>query len=215
MQILSISFNMRKVVIFKLITIIVAVTFYSLMQPINSAKADIKSVENFINDTAKLVLNIINSNEVETLKAQKLKQLFQATVDIDWMAKFALARVWRQLNTEQQYNYLNAYRDYLTQSYVSKFREYNGQEFTISLVKALDNNQYIVMTSMVSNSGSNNKLNVSYRCKEYSDGKIKIIDIIGENISLLTTQRSEFSSIIARESIEALIEILKSKVTSN
>ncbi len=42
-----------------------------------------------------------------------------------------------------------------------------------------------------------------------SNGIYKVIDVAAEGISMMTTKRSEFSSVILREGLDALIERLR------
>ena len=42
-----------------------------------------------------------------------------------------------------------------------------------------------------------------------SDGNYRIIDVAAEGVSMMTTKRSEFSSVIARDGIDGLIEQLE------
>ena len=53
-------------------------------------------------------------------------------------------------------------------------------------------------------------MEVDYKVKFYKNG-FKIRDVIAENISMLTTQRSEFSAILANNDVDYLIGQLESK----
>ncbi|MBI1954276.1 MAG: ABC transporter substrate-binding protein, partial [Proteobacteria bacterium] len=91
--------------------------------------------------------------------------------------------------------------------------EYNGQKFDITGVKEMGRGQYTVSTQVLLSDGSG-KVMVSYRCMIYSGSIIKIRDIISENISLITTQRSEFNSIMGASGIAGLVKLLKNRVTT-
>lgn len=107
--------------------------------------------------------------------------------------------------------YLGAYKQYLIKIYVPKFKEYNNQVVKIVSAKDMSNGQYQVMTQIIAVKGSEKTtLNISYRCKE-DNGKFQIRDIIGEDFSLLATQRSEFAAIIEKGGIDKLIQTLLNK----
>ncbi|CAL7963507.1 phospholipid transport system substrate-binding protein [Alphaproteobacteria bacterium] len=183
------------------------------------AYADAGNVKNFITKTARDVTAIINLGDTEQNKADKLQKLFEKVVDIEWMGKFALAKSWGKFTPDEQNEYMINYKAYLVRLYIPRFKEYNDQVLNITDVKTLSNQQYLIMTQIIlNNAGANSSgnspggiINVGYRCKEFDVNTILIRDIIGENISLINTQRSEFSSIIEKEGPTALITLLKSK----
>ena len=47
-------------------------------------------------------------------------------------------------------------------------------------------------------------LRVDWRVRE-TDYGLKVIDVAAEGVSMLTTKRSEFASVVAREGVDALI----------
>lgn len=182
-----------------------------LVFPLSSSYADKDEVNTFFQKTTKLVISIIQDNDLkENQKADKLKELFEQSVDIKWMARFAIAKYWNRMTDKQKNDYLDTYHGYVIALYVPKFREYNNNSVTINSIKAMERNQYMVSTQIIS--ANNKSYDVGYRCKQYDDSTIKIIDIQGENISLINSQRSEFSSIIEKDGVDYLISIIKSKI---
>ena len=72
-------------------------------------------------------------------------------------------------------------------------------------------NEYLVKTEIKSE--NNKSFRIDYKIRKESDGSYKIFDIIAEGISMITTQRSEFGSILSRNNISFLIEKLEAKVS--
>lgn len=177
----------------------------------NIAIADSKQAEDFISNTSNRVLKVIESNISTDKKSKQLEAIFTDIVDIDWMAKFAIAKFWKTMSDVEKNQYLGAYKQYLIKIYVPKFKEYNNQVVKIVSAKDMSNGQYQVMTQIIAVKGSEKTtLNISYRCKE-DNGKFQIRDIIGEDFSLLATQRSEFAAIIEKGGIDKLIQTLLNK----
>ncbi len=177
----------------------------------NIATADSSEAENFISNTSDKVLKVIESKISTETKSKQLEEIFSNVVDIDWMAKFAIAKFWKTMSDVQKEQYLGAYKQYLIKTYVPRFKEYNNQVVKIIAVKDMNNGQYQIMTQIVATKGSEKTtLNISYRCKE-DNGKFQIRDIVGEDFSLLATQRSEFAAIIEKGGIDKLIKTLLSK----
>lgn len=159
-------------------------------------------------ETIKIVTSDASTNED---KLQKLSELFNKSVDTKWIGRFVMGRYWRQANEEQQKEYLTYYAKYLTNSYVPRFREYNNQELVITdfYQEKGEENEYWVSTKIHSQDEADIK--VDYRIIKNAAGDYQIIDVVAEGISLITTQRSEFGSILSRKGVDFLIEKLKAK----
>lgn len=95
-----------------------------------------------------------------------------------------------------------------------KFKKYNGQKIEIKNIKPTGDDQYIVQTDLNLDGPNSAPYNVDYRIK-YVSGKFKIRDIIAEGVSMMTTQRSDFSSIVSSSGIEALRQELIKKSESS
>ncbi|WP_236870048.1 MlaC/ttg2D family ABC transporter substrate-binding protein [Candidatus Bandiella numerosa] len=165
----------------------------------------------FVNDTAKQVISVIESTSADSQKEQELRDIFCNSVDIDWMARFALGKYYKEINQQQLNEYLVAYKNFLINTYVSKFSEYNGVNFDIESVKYISSSQYIVSTKILNKKYTSKYISVAYRIKMINNHFL-IRDIIAEDISLILGQRADFNSIISKEGIQALIEKLGEKL---
>ena len=70
--------------------------------------------------------------------------------------------------------------------------------------------EYTVAMQMKSDENGSEPVDVNYRVRKQGD-TYKIFDVIVEGVGLLTTQRSEFSSVIADKGIDYLIDQLATK----
>ncbi len=165
----------------------------------------------FVNNTAKQVILVIESTNTNSQKEQKLRDIFCNSVDITWMAKFALGKYYKKINQTQLEEYLVAYKNFMISTYVSKFSEYNGVNFDIESVKYISNSQYIVNTKILNKKYTSKYINIAYRIK-MTNNHFLIRDIVAEDISLILGQRSDFNSIISKESIASLIQRLREKI---
>jgi len=171
--------------------------------------------ESFVMDLSDKVLSIINdTNTSDEEKEKKLREFFVNSVDTEWMGKFVLGRYFRTASEEQKQQYMTLYHDYLIWSYVPRFKEYKGGSFYIIKVKEESSgNDAIVQTEMRGIKESPN-IRVDYMMHRNGDGNFKIIDIVGEGISLITTQRSDFGGMISQKGLDYFISKLESKVNS-
>jgi phospholipid transport system substrate-binding protein len=162
----------------------------------------------FVETLAPRVIQVIDAPGASRAEKQKqLEQLFLANVDADWMGRFALGQYWGQLTPEQQQRYLAAHRNYLLARYTTNFTDYSGSKYTITGVKDSGDGEFNVSMNIQS---SKEDVGAGYKLRTV-DGGFKIYDIIVEGVSLITTHRSEFTSVAQKDGIEGLIRQLEAK----
>ncbi len=178
--------------------------------------ADIHSQRvDFANNFANIVLSIISDNKKSYDKRKEvLEQAFSKSVDIDWIARFVIGRNWNNATDEQREKYLSLYRQFLTKTYVENFAQ--NPDKSISGIKILNVNDksdenFSVATEMKLT--NQDILNVSYLVYE-KDGHYKVHDIAIENVSLINTHRSEFTTLAASQGLDGVIKKLTELVSS-
>lgn len=193
----------------KIVPIIILGVFLSAsgLQVAHAASHEDREV--FARDFATAVLSIIQDQKKNFSERRTvLRQAFSKSVDIDWIAKFVLGRSWNQATDEQKERYVKLYRTYLTESYVSNFAENPDKrirDIKIDGVLAGDE-EFTVRTQMMLASAEN--LRVSYLVHE-KEGRYKVRDIAIENVSLITTHRSEFMKLASERGIDGVIARLE------
>lgn len=177
-------------------------------QPALAATADdAKAYASSIGDK---VLEVMNDSDLgNSEKLGELEALFVDVVDVDWVGRFVLGRHWRSADEEQRASYLDAYRDFLIKHYTSRFAEYSGETFTIEQTEKRREGEYMVRMNIQRPRGQAPVI-VDYMLRENGDS-FKVFDIIVEGVSLISTQRSEFGSVVERNGLPKLTEMLKTK----
>ncbi len=175
-----------------------------LMLPCAAQADDAKA---FIDGIGKRVIDVLGDESTsDTVKETKLQGLFRECVDVDWIGKFVLGKYWRTANEDQQQRYLSNYSGFLIKSYTSKFKEYTGSEtYKILGTKTDDKGRSIVTMELVRPGEAS--VMVDYKLRKEGDD-LRIFDIVVEGVSLLTTQRSEFASVVSRKGLDYLIDQL-------
>ena len=185
------------------------VSFLLMVMVSVSAQASTEEASKYAESTANKAVSILASSASDSAKVTKLESLFVNSVDTDWIARFVMGKYWKDLDATKQKEYVANYRDFLVKHYTQNFKEYSeGTNFSIVRSNELKKNQYRV--SMNINRPEGQPVKVDYRMRK-NGSKYSIIDIVVEGVSLLNTQRSEFSSVIQRNGVDHLINQLKSK----
>lgn len=179
-----------------------------------SENPDISKAKDFVTNLSDSIFSIVNSQEITDIEKEKqLIRIFKQSVDTDWMGVFVLGRYYRTAEPAQSKRYLKLYHEYLINSYIPKFRQYAGETFEVLRIREKSKNDFIIQTKLNNNIEANNEdIRVDYRLRKNGTGSFKVVDIIGEGISLITTQRSDFGGLISRKGVGYFIDKLEAKV---
>jgi phospholipid transport system substrate-binding protein len=161
-----------------------------------------------LGDTA--LATISNKSFSKDQKQAKLDALFSDNVDFNWVGRFVMGRYWRQATDAQKARYLKEYKKFLIVHYTSRFTDYTSGSFKITSAQEDGDGEYTVGMQITSNDKGAEPVLVDYRVRAEGNG-FKIFDVIVEGVSLITTQRSEFASVLNDKGIDHLIEQLAAK----
>jgi len=136
---------------------------------------------------------IINSNQSEAQALRSFEQVFTPYADVDIIARSVLGPPYRTLSTSEKNAFSRAFGHYLSYKYGRQFREYRGAVITITRVRDAGS-KGVLVTSQVRQSGQS-PFSLEWQISDRS-GRTKIINLIIEGISLLTSEREEIRSLL-------------------
>ncbi|MCC7259426.1 MAG: ABC transporter substrate-binding protein [Alphaproteobacteria bacterium] len=187
-------------------------SFFLFVTP--AAKASPEDATGFIDNLSAHVVTIVTDKSIPSGEKEKtLEAMFKESVDVAWIGKFVLGKYWRTASEDQRARYQQFYDPFLIRSYTSRFREYSGEKSEALGAKETKAGEYIVNTRIIRPNAA--PILVDYRVRKM-DGKnakppYRVFDVIVEGVSLLATQRSEFSAVIARDGMDSLIKQLEAR----
>lgn len=117
-------------------------------------------------------------------------------------------KAWSEISNEQRDRLLNAFKRMTLNIYASRFNGYSGQHFETVEERDGMRNDVLVRTELVGTGGNNIALDYLLRIE---DNQWRIVDVFFKRISELATRKSEYSSVIRRQGINALIDELEAK----
>lgn len=169
--------------------------------------------EKFIQKTTQQgIEELINSNVSETEKKARFTKLFNDDLDLDFIGKFVLGRYWKTSSQQQRTDFIDVYRKLNIQTWSERFNEFKGKHFEfIGTEKSKSADQIFVNTQVPMDEGA--PASVKWRVKE-TNGRLRIVDIIIENVSLAQTARSEYTAYIKKSpnGIDGLIKDLRARL---
>ncbi len=188
------------------LTLAITVGFASSVQA-----ADADAAKKFVDTVAAQVIAIAkDSHASQADKQAKIETIFTDKVDISSIAKFVLGKNWRTATPDQQSAYVSAYKPFILKNYAQRLAKYSGETYTLK--NAHPDGDAAVVTMAIHGADGQDVM-VDYWLKGGS-GAYKIVDIAVEGVSMRTTQRSEFNSIVENKGIDGLIEALKKQVAA-
>lgn len=173
-----------------------------------SAKTnELDGVKSFADNLASQALAVIRNNDLDKeAKQESLKTLFDSHVDIAWVGRFVLGKHWRAATPDQQAAYMTNYKTFILENYTSKLTNYTGQKYLIKSARTDgEAGEYLLTMELVNDAEPS--VMIDYRIRK-TGNDFKIFDIIVEGVSMITTQRSEFGSVVANKGLPFLIDAL-------
>jgi phospholipid transport system substrate-binding protein len=142
------------------------------------------------------------------VKKEKLRLIYERMFDDVELSKRTLAKNWNSLNVDQRQEFVLLFRQVLEKAYIDKILAYTDEKVVFERETMVSGTQAEVQTKIVTPS---KEIPISYRVL-LKDGAWKIYDIVIENVSLVLNYRTQFNDILAKDTPEQLLEILRKKV---
>ncbi|MCH8182083.1 MAG: ABC transporter substrate-binding protein [Proteobacteria bacterium] len=138
------------------------------------------------------------------------RELLLEGFDVPLIGRFVLGIHWRRASPEQRTEYTDLFEKFLVQSYAARLGQYGGESLRVKATRAGGEKDTIVSTEILQRGRP--PVKVDWRVRS-GDASYKVVDVIVEGISMIITQRDEFSSVIRRSggSVEGLLARLRER----
>ena len=164
---------------------------------------------NFIRSLAqKAIGSLTDADVLRVERIDRFRALFSDSFAVRSIGKRALGRYWRKTGSEERMEYQKHFEQLMVVAYVDRFANYAGESLTIRESRIEDSAIATVFTEIHRRDG---KKPILVDWVVGTNGTVfKIVDVKVEGVSMTTTLRSEFSSIIRRRNgkVSGLIEEL-------
>lgn len=152
--------------------------------------------QDFIRSMGDDAVDFLGDDSLSTNEKQRqFSALLNEKFDMETIGRFSLGARWRQLDEEQRREYQKLFREMIVQIYSRRFSDYQGQDFEVDGARILGEDDVLVRSYIVPDQG--NRILVEWRVRN-RDGRMRVIDVVIEQVSMAMTQRSDFNSIIQR-----------------
>ncbi len=163
----------------------------------------------FLKSLGNQAIDILRGTEQPLAEREaKLRGLLRQGFDLQFIGRFTLGRYWRRATEAQRNEYQSLFANYVLQSYSSRLGGYAGESFTVTTSRSAGKKDALVHTRIGRPSGP--PLECDWRVRQ-RDGKLRIIDVMVEGVSMAVTQRSEFSAVIKSRGFDGLLSALRAR----
>ncbi len=179
----------------------------------NEAAAMISPQGKFIQDLGdKAIAILADKSLTDEQRNQQFRQMLRDSFDLVTIGRFALGRNWRAATPEQQKEYMGLFEELVVKTYSDRFALYTGEGFKVRNVRPEGEKDFIVNSDITRPDGSP-PTTVDWRLRQKS-GKLGIIDVVVEGVSMSVTQRQEYASVIERNggNIDALLDMMRERI---
>jgi len=191
-------------------TVILAAVVSGLAVPgVRAATESEAGARAVIAETVDEVLAVLRDKSKPTEdRIHSLEQIVYGRFDLYVMSRLVLARNWKRFSKEQKEQYVEEFKQYLTNSYGNRIERYDQQEVEIIGEREEPRGDVVVKTKILG--GEFEGALVDYRLRK-QDSDWRVIDVVIEGISMVSNYRDQFKSIVSSGGPELLLEKLREK----
>ena len=140
-----------------------------------------------------------------------IEQELMPHIDHKFAAFKVLGSQFRSVPKDRISEYVDEFKQYLVSNFAVVLSSYGGQELVFEPVKDAENQDDMTVKALIRKAG-NPDIHVSFKLrKNKKTQEWKTYDLVAEGISLLSSKRNEFASIIRQQGIDAVIDVMKNK----
>ncbi len=165
-----------------------------------------------LSNTFDKILQIVQNKALsKDERNTKIVSTIEPIFDFELMAKLSLGRAWKTLTASQQKEFIELYVQRMKKSYSEKVDGYTNEKVEILKILQPKPTRMVSYTQII---GGKTPIKIEYKYykpKTLQPNKKQwlIYDVVIEGISILKTDRAQFSAMLKRDNITTLIEKLK------
>lgn len=166
----------------------------------------------FVSDLVNQALKSLDDKQLsEEERARRFRELLDRDFDMPRIGRFVLGRYWNEANDQDKQQFLKLFEEYVVRTYAKRFSEYSGEAVKITGSRPESEVSTLVQSQILRPSGAP-PAKVDWRVRKVESG-FKVVDVDVEGVSMVLTQREEFSSVIQRSGgIAGLNKTLQDKL---
>jgi len=170
----------------------------------------------FVKALGDRAIDLLTSDKVSDEEQEtRFRLLLREGFAVEKIGRFVLGKYRRKATSEELDEFLKLFEDYIVSLYSSAFRNYSGETFAVSRVVKTRSARDTMVVTHINPETDPNPTKVVFQVRNSKD-VYKILDVKIQGVSMIVTQRDEFTGFIRNNGgkVAALIAALRKKTES-
>ena len=170
---------------------------------------EVSEIQAMTKEKVDLVIQTLkDTNLSKKEKKEGILKTIDGLFDFNLMARLSLGKKnWKALSKAKRKEFSMLFVERLKQSYLDKLDLYTDEEVVVGEAKLTKNNRVEVLTYLITKDDKKEMTYKLYKSKK-KGWMVYDVDVLG--VSIVQTYRSQFSGILKKESMEQLMERMRS-----
>ncbi len=157
------------------------------------------------------LFKLIEANK-DGASTKKIAAIFDEMLDYDSLAKASLGDQWSTLKEAEQKEFSGLLKQLISKAYERNLKKTLGYDISYVSEEKVSDTVFVVKTKAKSKSDAREEpIEINFRMVQ-RDSKWRIEDIVTEEVSLVSSYRSQFTKILKKDGYAALVQKMKDKI---
>jgi phospholipid transport system substrate-binding protein len=157
------------------------------------------------------LFKLLESKDAASVK--KISAIFDEMLDYDGLAKASLGDEWSSLKEAEQKEFAGLLKQLVQQAYERNLKKTLAFNIEYVAEEKVSDTMFVVKTKATHKTDSRQEpIQIDFRVVDKGGGKWRIDDIITEEVSLVSSYRSQFVKILKKDGYAALVKKMKEKI---
>ena len=188
------------------ILIVLLMLFFTSSAPIAD---EVKEIRAMTKEKVDIVINILKDKSLsKNEKKEGILETIDGLFDFSLMARLSLGKKhWKSISKAKRNEFSELFVERLKLSYLEKLDLYTDEEVVVDEARKTKKNRVEVLTYLVTKDDKKEMIYKLYKTKK-KGWMVYDVDVLG--VSIVQTYRSQFSGVLKKETMEQLMERMRS-----
>ena len=170
---------------------------------------EVSEIQSMTKEKVDLVIQTLKDTSLsKNEKKEGILKTIDGLFDFNLMARLSLGKKnWKVLSKAKRKEFSMLFVERLKQSYLDKLDLYTDEEVVVGEAKLTKKNRVEVLTYLIT---KDDKKEMTYKLYKSKKKRWMVYDVDVLGVSIVQTYRSQFSGILKKESMEQLMERMRS-----
>jgi phospholipid transport system substrate-binding protein len=167
----------------------------------------------FVQDLGDTAIAVIADKSITApQRNDKFRDILRNSFDLMTIGRFVIGRSWNAATPDQQQEYMRLFQELVIKTYGTRMTLYTGEGFTVTGVRP-ESEKDTIVNSQITHPDGSEPTSIDWRVR-LRDGKLGVIDVVVEGVSLSVTQRQEYAAVIQNSGgqISALLDKMRQEL---